>query len=202
MEKVDVAPRQQGSPASARPRSRPLWRRYCDFLAVVLLVLGSFPTVWLSQRSVTLVPNLGLIDDNWHLDATFKELRGIWIGRDVAFTHGPIYQWLSSIPAHSMPLSLGAVYATWNIIPLWCAIVFAYLALRLLLPEQPPWKRFVLLLLLASFWETSLRTTLPVLCFAVFLRNWYKLKDERAKAWSVGAVGAVLCAIAFLVAGD
>src|SRR5580704_5494202 len=192
MEKVDVAPRQQGSPSSARPRPLPLWRRYWDFLAVVLLVLGSFPTVWLSHRTVTLIPNLGLIDDNWHLDATFKELRGIWIGRDVAFTHGPIYQWLSSIPAHSMPLSLGAVYATWNIIPLWCAIVFAYLALRLLLPEQPPWKRFVLLLLLASFWETSLRTTFPVLLFALFLRAWYVLSEGRTRAYVFGAAGALL----------
>ncbi len=72
-----------------------------------------------------------------------------------------------------MPLSFGALYATWNTVPLWCAIVFAYLALRLLLPEQPPWKRFVLLLLLSSFWETSLRTTFPVLLFALFLRGWY-----------------------------
>src|SRR5579863_582299 len=118
MEKVDVVQRQQGSPASARPRNFPLWRRYWDFLAVVLLVLGSFPTVWISHRTVTLIPNLGLIDDNWHLDATFKALRGIWIGRDVAFTHGPIYQWLSSIPARSLPLTIGALYATWNTIPL------------------------------------------------------------------------------------
>ena len=203
MEKLDAVLKQQGSPvaSAAKRRSKFLGQNW-DFLAVLLLMLASFPTVWLAQRTVTFVPNLGLIDDNWHLDASFKALRGIWIGRDVAFTHGPIFQWLSSIPARSMPLSLGALYATWNSVPLWCAILFAYLALRLLLPEQPPWKRFVLLLLLASFWETSLRTTLPVLCFAVFLRNWYKLKDERAKAWSVGAVGAVLCAIAFLVAGD
>lgn len=202
MEKVDVAPRQQGSPASARPRSRPLWRRYWDFLAVVLLVLGSFPTVWLSHRTVTLVPNLGLIDDNWHLDATFKALRGIWIGRDVAFTHGPIYQWLSSIPARTMPLSFGGLYATWNILPVWCAFLFLYLALRLLLPEQPPWKRFVLVLLLAAFWETSLRSTLPVLLFAAFLRGWYAVQAGRLRSIFAGIGSAVLVALAFLVGGD
>ncbi len=202
MEKLDAVLKQQGSPVAPARRATLFLGRNWDFLAVLLLMLASFPTVWLAQRTVTFVPNLGLIDDNWHLDATFKALRGIWIGRDVAFTHGPIFQWLSSIPARSMPLSVGALYATWNTVPLWCAILFAYLALRLLLPEQPPWKRFVLLLLLASFWETSLRTTLPVLCFAVFLRNWYVLKEGRARAWNVGAVGAVLCAVAFLVAGD
>ncbi len=202
MEKVDVAPHQQRPPVPAHQRPLPRWRRYWDFLAVVLLVLGSFPTVWLSHRTVTLVPNLGLIDDNWHLDATFKALRGIWIGRDVAFTHGPIYQWLSSIPARTMPLSFGGLYATWNILPVWCAFLFLYLALRLLLPEQPQWKRFVLVLLLAAFWETSLRSTLPVLLFAVFLRGWYAVLEGRLRSVFGGIGGGVLVALAFLVAGD
>jgi hypothetical protein len=203
MHKVDTAPRRQTAPPeSGTTRRASLLRRYWDFLAVVLLVLGSFPTVWLAQRTVTLVPNLGLIDDNWHLDSTFKALRGIWIGRDVAFTHGPLFQWLSSIPAHSLPLTLGALYATWNTIPIWCAILFAYLTLRLLLPEQPAWKRFVLLLLLASFWETSLRSTFPVLLFAVFLRGWYAVQTGRLRSAFAGAGGAALCVIAFLIAGD
>lgn len=202
MEKVGVAPREQHASAPLSRRPLPLWRRYWDFLAVVLLVLGSFPTVWISQRTVTLIPNLGLIDDNWHLDATFKALHHIWIGRDVAFTHGPIYQWLSSIPARTMPLTFGGLYATWNILPVWCAFLFLYLALRLLLPEQAPWKRFVLVLLLASFWETSLRSTTPVLLFALFLRGWYAVKEERLRSVFAGIGGAVLVALAFLVGGD
>ena len=203
MVKLDVAPRQQASPASAPGEGQPsLLRRYWDFLAVVLLMLASFPAVWLAHRSVTFFPDLGLIDDNWHLDATFKALHGIWIGRDVAFTHGPIFQWLSSIPARTMPLSFGSLYATWNTIPLWCAIVFAYMAMRLVLPEQPPWKRFVLLLLLGSFWELSLRTTVPVLLFAVFLRGWYAVQQGRLRSAFAGIAGAVMCVLAFLIAGD
>ncbi|MGA2902235.1 MAG: hypothetical protein ABSD98_00265 [Candidatus Korobacteraceae bacterium] len=203
MGKLHAAPSQHRSQVSATKQGRfPRLRKYWDFLAVVLLVLASFPTVWLTQRTATRVPNLGLIDDNWHLDSIFKALHGIWIGRDVAFTHGPIFQWLSSIPARSMPLSFGALYATWNTVPLWCAVVFVSLTLRLLLPEQPPWKRFVLLLLLASFWETSLRSTFPVLLFAVFLRGWYAVKDARVRSLFAGVAGALLCAIAFLIAGD
>ncbi|HUK73938.1 MAG TPA: hypothetical protein VLV47_00520 [Candidatus Bathyarchaeia archaeon] len=201
--KLDVAPRR----SRARPRQaetqRPwLLARSCDVLAVLLLMLCSFPAVWLAHRSVTFVPDLGLIDDNWHLDSTFKALRGIWIGRDVAFTHGPIFQALSSVPARSMPLSLGALYATWDTIPLWCAAVFVYLALRLILPEQPPWKRAILLLLLATFWETSLRSTVPVLLFAYFLRAWYAVHAGRMRSAYAGAIGAVLCVVAFLVAAD
>ncbi len=191
MGKVDVAPRQL-----------PLWRRYWDFLAVVLLLLASFPAVLLSPQAVTLVPNLGLIDDNWHLDSTYKALRSIWIGRDVAFTHGPLFQWLSSIPARSMPISFGGLYATWVTVPLWCAIVFIYAGLRLLLPDQPAWKRFVLILLLCSFWETSLRTTFPVLLFALFLRGWYAVRDGRLRSAVLGVGAALLCATAFLIAGD
>ena len=203
MLKLDVAPRRRWPQArqnSDRPRA--LLHGHWDLLAVVLLMLCSFPTVWWTQTTVTKVPDLGLIDDNWHLDSTFKALRGIWIGRDVAFTHGPIFQALSAIPARSIPPTLGSLYATWNTVPIWCAFVFAYIALRLLLPEQPQWKRFVLLLLLATFWETSLRSTFPVLLFALFLHGWYEVQAGRLRSIYAGAAGAVLCAVGFLIAGD
>ena len=97
------------------------------------------------------------------------------------------------------PAALGWwIYATWNIFPFWCAVVFSYLALRLLLPEQPRWKRFLLLLLLAAFWETSLRSTVPVLLFAVFLRGWYAVQEGRLRSVFAGAGGAVLVVSRFL----
>ena len=203
MSKLDVAPRARGARRrAAEPQGKSLVRRYWDASAVLLLILCSFPTVWVAQRAVTFVPNYGLIDDNWELDSTFKALRGIWIGRDIAFTHGPIFQALSSIPARTMPMSLGAIYATWNIVSIWCAFLFAYIALLLLLPEQSSWKRFVLLLLLASFWETSLRSTYPVLVFALLLRGWYGVWEVRLRSAYLGAGAAVLCGIGFLIAVD
>ncbi len=204
MEKLDVAPPTEHTAAAPSADTRPvtLLKKYWDLLGVVLLMLGSFPTAWLVPRTVAFVPNLGLIDDNWHLDASFKALRGIWVGRDVAFTHGPFFQWLSSIPARSMPLSVGGLYVTWNTFPLWCAILFTYLTLRLLLPEQLAWKRFVLLLMLCSFWEASLRTTVPLFLFAVFLRGWYRLGEGRGRGYGLGILAALLCGAAFLIAGD
>src|SRR5512142_3175676 len=122
MVKADVAQAQQRSRTQLRPDgSLPAPGGSWDWLAVLLLGLASFPTVWLAPQTVTIFPNFGLIDDNWHLDSPFKALRGIWIGRDVAFTHGPIFQWLSSIPGRFLPHSFSALYATWNTIPVWCA---------------------------------------------------------------------------------
>jgi hypothetical protein len=176
--------------------------RYWDFLAVLLLVLASLPAAWLSPRAVTVVRFPGFIDDNWILDAVFKASRGIWIGRDVAFTHGPLFQWLSSVPGWFMGVSMGGTYSTWATVPLWCAVLFGLLTLRLLLPEQNPWKRFLLLLLLCIFWGPTLRTMVSVLAFAVFLRGWYAAAGGRAQAYAFGCVAASICAMAFLMAAD
>jgi hypothetical protein len=185
-------------------RKRPLGRlgRHWDLLAVLLMVMASVPASWLSPRTVTVVRNPGLIDDNWHLDAVFKASRGIWIGRDVAFTHGPLFQWLSSVPGRSMGVTMGAIYSTWDTVPLWCAVFFVFFTLQLLLPEQRPWKRFLLLLLLCVFWGPSLRTSFAVVAFAVFLRGWYAVAEGRMKAFAFGGLAALLCATAFLVAAD
>src|SRR5271165_1549647 len=161
-----------------------------DLVVLLLLVLASVPPVWLSSRALVVVRDTSLIDDNWHLDEVFKLSRGVWVGRDVAFTHGPIFQWLSSLPARSMGVSMGAIYATWVTVPAWCAFVFVYLTLRLLLAEQPAWKRALLLALVLVFWEPSLRNAFPVLLFSVFLRGWYTVVAGRVKAYVLGIVAA------------
>ncbi|HWC97876.1 MAG TPA: hypothetical protein VG456_14025 [Candidatus Sulfopaludibacter sp.] len=177
-------------------------RQSWDFAAIVLIVMVSMPSVWLSSRALAFVPHPGFIDDNWHLDGAFKASRGIWIGRDVAFTHGPVFQWLSSLPARCMGVSMGSIYPTWNTVPLWCAALFLFLTLRLLLGGQPPWKRFVLLLLLCIFWEPSLRTAFSVLAFAVFLRGWLGVTAKRVRGSAFGFAAAVMCALGFLLAAD
>ena len=194
--------RSSAAPRVALPQPSPRRWRQWDLLVLLLLVLASMPAVWLSPRALVVVRDTSLIDDNWHLDEVFKLSRGIWIGHDVAFTHGPIFQWLSSLPARSMGVSMGAIYATWFTVPVWCAFVFVYLTLRLLLPEQPAWKRALLLLLILIFWEPSLRNVFPVLLFAIFLRGWYEVIEGRAKAYAVGILAALLCVIAFLIASD
>src|SRR5271166_6317587 len=204
MAKLHELASQRRSPAPQSASPQTLWwlRRHWDLLALPLLVLASIPAVWLSPRALFVVRDTSLIDDNWHLDEIFKASHGIWIGRDVAFTHGPIFQWLSSVPARSMGVTMGAMYATWNTLPVWCAFIFAYLTLRLLIPEQPPWKRFLLLLLLCIFWSPALRNSFATFLFALFLRGWYSVAEGRSKGYLFGSAAAVLCACAFLLAAD
>src|SRR5262252_6330705 len=84
--------------ASSRWRL-PFVKQNWDLFGVFLLVLATFPMSLLAPRSLVVVSDPNLLDDSWILDISFKACRGIWLGRNVAFTYGPVYQWLSSAPA-------------------------------------------------------------------------------------------------------
>ncbi len=195
----------QSSPASESAPNRPLsWMaRHWDLLALLLLVLASFPVECLSPRMLFLSPGPNLVDDSWLLDTSFKASRDLWFGRDVVFTYGPLFQWLSSAPARWMGLSMGSIFATRTNLPLWCTFLFGYLTLNLLLPEQPAWKRFVLLLLLCVFWAPwEGRTALSILLYAAFVRGWYALRQRTLRPALLGCGAAILCAVAFLYSAD
>ncbi len=88
-------------------------------------------------------------------------------------------------------------------LPLWWNFPSGYLSLRLLLPEQPAWKRFLLLLLLCIFWAPwDGRTGFSILLFALFLRGWYAVGQRALRQVLLGCVAALLCATAFLYSAD
>ena len=204
MQDSELAEQKPGSEETRDSWRRPatFFRGNWDFVGAVLLMAGTLPGFLIALRSVV-VANPNLLDDSWLLDFSFKASRGDWLGGDVAFTYGPLFQWLSSAPARSAGLSMGAVYASWNLLPLWCAYLLIWGTIRLLLPEQPGWKRFVLFLLLAVFWFPSdLRMALSVFLFAFFADQWYRPDESKTRLWIVGSVAAALCAMAFLVSAD
>ena len=170
---------------------------------MLLLIVASLPVTWLSPRALIVVPRPGMFDDHWVLDTPFKTSRGLWFGRDVAFPYGPIFQWLTSVPSRWSGLSMAVIYTSYRTPLLWCTFVFGYLTLRLLLPEQPPWKRFLLLLLLCLFWAPwDGRTAFDIFLFALFLRGWYAVQQQRLNAALLGCGAALLCAAAFLYSAD
>jgi len=178
-------------------------KKYWDFLAVVLLVLISLPVTWLSPKTVLVISRPGMFDDHWDIDSVFRAAHGSWFGRDVAFVYGPLFQWLFSAPSRWAGLSFTAIYGSYNTLLLWCTFLFGYFTLRLLLPEQPNWKRFLLLLLLCIYWAPwDGRTAFAIFLFALFLRGWYSVPQGRVKPLWLGAGAALLCAIAFLYSAD
>jgi hypothetical protein len=202
MERPDVLTSQPATlPASQRPNS---WLRgHWDFLAVLLLMVATLPVTWLSPRALIVVAHPGTFDDHWVLDTPFKTSHGVWFGRDVAFPYGPLFQWLFSAPSRAMGLSMAAIYTTFRTPLLWCTFLFGYLTLRLLLPEQTPWKRFLLLILLCVFWAPwDGRTAFDILLFALFLRGWYAVRQQRLSPVALGCGAALLCAAAFLYSAD
>jgi hypothetical protein len=42
---------------------------------------------------------------------------GVWFGRDVLFTYGPLYQWLASTPSRWIGISTGTILATSDMLP-------------------------------------------------------------------------------------
>jgi hypothetical protein len=173
-----------------------------DLLGLLVLLLAALPPQLLLPKTLTLISNPGYMDDDWHLDSAFKASQGIWLGRDVAFTRGPLFQWISSLPARHMGLSTGSVYATWRTVPTCLVILQLWLTIWLLLPEQPGWKRCLLLLLLCVFWSPSLRMTTVLFLFALFVRGSYAVAGMRMNASLAGALAPLLCGAAFLLSTD
>jgi hypothetical protein len=170
---------------------------------MVLLIIISLPLSLFSPQNLTVVTEPNLVDYNWILDTSFKASRGVWFWQDLAFTYGPLFQWLSSAPFRWLGLPGGAIYTTWNMLPLWCTFLFGYLTLHLLIPEQPPWKRFLLLLLLCVFWAPfDGRTAIDIFLFALFLRGWYAVRCARITPVLMGCSGALLCILAGLYSTD
>ena len=188
-------------PATMRPLA--LLKRHWDFFAVLLLMAASLPLTWLSPSTVVLIQHPGVFDDHWVLDSAFKSTRGVVFGREVAFVYGPIFQWLIAAPARWSSFPMAATYVSYRTLVLWCTYLFIYGALCLLLPEQPPWKRFLLTLLLGVFWAPwDGRTAFAIFLFALFLRGWYALQQEQLRPLAFGCGAAILIAIAFLYSAD
>src|ERR1019366_9033086 len=205
MENIHELASQPSLPVPLATSKRPLARfaRNWDFLAVVLLMGASVPLAWISPGALVVVAHPGTFDDHWVLDTVFKTSRGIWFGGDVAFPYGPLFQWLFSAPSRWVGLSMGSIYTSYHTLLLWLTYLFGFLTLRLLLPEQPAWKRFLLLILLAIFWAPwDGRTAFDILLFALFLRGWYAVRDGRLQPAVLGCGAALLCAAAFLYSGD
>lgn len=174
-----------------------------EWVVLVVLLLGAIPPILIRHHSLTIVSGLNLIDDSWILDTSYKAAGGIWLGRDVVFTYGPLFQWLSSAPARWMGLSTGSIHATWYTVPMLVIILSTFLTVRLLLPGAAAWRRALLVLLAVVFWSApDVRVSLVLLAFAVFVRFTDRQVASAGALLATAIVAAAICIVAFLVSAD
>src|ERR1035438_6699193 len=76
-----------------------------DWCLLLLLLAACTPAILFRHRALFIAPPLDLLDGSWLLDTSYKAATGIWFGRDVTFTYGPLFQWLSSAPSRWLGIS-------------------------------------------------------------------------------------------------
>lgn len=154
---------------------------------------------------------IGELDDfdiSWFADFAQKARHGIWLGKQVAFTFGPLFQWIVAKASELRGHSLASLYLSIPLVQFWLAIPALYGSGKLLLGHQPAWKRTFCLLLLAIFWmpvffvATPIKFLLPVLLFTVFVRLMEKPEMTGAAAAWRGTVCAGFVVFSFLVSCD
>jgi hypothetical protein len=171
-----------------------------EWMALFYLLVAVTPPILFRHHALTVIPHLDLLDGSWLLDTTYKASGGIWFGRDVAFTYGPLFQWLSSAASRWIGVSTGTIYATWYTLPSYLVVLATFLTARLLLPEADAWRRALLVLLAVAYWSQDLRPALCLLAFALFVRLTDGAIDSGVIGRGIAAAG--ICATAFLVSAD
>jgi len=97
-----------------------------DLILTLLLVLGADDFWFVFSGKPTPLPALSFLDHSWMLDFAFKAKQGIWLGKDVAFTYGPLSQWLRSFPSILMGFSLGSFFKTSDLLPHWSVFLLSW----------------------------------------------------------------------------
>ncbi len=193
------------------PRAAKRWLRFslahADFF-VMLLFLGFMVRYCLSMRPPIPIGSIDYFDTSAAVDMLAKAQKGIWLGRDVFFTYGPLFQKLLSWGPLKTGMSFGSFYIYLWIFHYFTIIVSIYLIGAFLLRSQPSWLRVFYLLLMAAFWMPinwilfGIKFLFPLCCFAIFLRIF---PASGARFWSLcwrAALAAALIAIGFLISGD
>ncbi len=174
-----------------------------DFVVGILLVAGISIAILAIPRAPIVVGAINFIDQSWLLDLVFKTRQGVWLGRDVAFTYGPIAQLLWGLSSRIHGLSLGSAFKYVEFLP-FLYVVIADIALAfLLLRGHPAWKRAFYILALVVFWQYfDFRVSTALLLFAISLYHFDKVLNPGSKTLWRSVLVALPLAASFLVSTD
>jgi len=181
--------------------------RRCDLIAALLLIviLGLYFGL---QRLPLQLNVLDDFDFSFALDAVAKARQGVWLGRDVTMTYGPLFQWLYNRIALTRGSSAGDAYLALWMLQFWSIVILFYAAVALFLRKEAPWKRLFCLLLLVIFWAPvfdalfDMKMLLPMAALGV---DWALTRSLPANPLGIlwrAAVAAALVILGFLLAAD
>ena len=190
----------------AKPQSRPnvnafAWMRFLLLRldAIVALAMVVMTAAFrLSSTKIIYIPHLSLIDDSWNLDIAHRFSRGCWLGRDVIFTYGPLYELMTGLPARILHQpGIGSLFGTWATIPICLSVVLVYGIGTLLLGSEPVWKRVIFLVGIIFFCcPLDIRPLICVFILAALVRTVASLTSRtvlrRAAAISLLLIAASL----------
>lgn len=167
-------------------------------LCLILLVALSA----LFDRHV-IVRRFFTVDDSWALDTFFKAHQGVWLGRDVVFSYGPLYQWLLQMPAHLSGFSLGSFFRYGHVGLFVYSQLVILVSVRLLLRYEAGWRRALLILGLTIPWTYfEVREATILLLFALMLYLFDGALNSSSRLLFSAALGSGVLAFAFLISGD
>ena len=172
-----------------------------EWLVLLVLFAGCITPVLLRHHAATTAPVFNLLDWSWTLDTAYKASIGVWFGRDVLFTYGPLYQWLASAPSRWIGVSTGTIDATSNVVPSLVSVLAIFAGLRLLLPNVSPWRRAVFLAVV--FWSPpGIRLAICLFAFVTFVRLTDVIALRQGGIVLSALVAGIICLAAFLISAD
>src|SRR5204863_2111290 len=192
------------------PPATRLWRRVSqlrrrpDVLLTLLLVLPAVINfARASSSGAVVLPELNYLDGSWRIDLAFKAQHGVWVGRDQAFTYGPLYQYLWSLASRLRGFSLGSFFGTYHLFPYLSTLLLTYGMAALLLRAHAAWKRSLYIAALFLVWSPAdVRPSLAVFAFSFFLWQVESLTNYRAAAAWRGVASSFVLLAAFLLSAD
>ena len=198
-----MSPGEELAPAQSRPRWLSSWFYSRADHAITLLLLATLAiSTFAIRKGPAVVEHFNFLDGSWALDIAFNSRHGVWLGKDITFTYGPLFEWMlgSCVWLHQWSVGTFFKYGDW--LGWSCAIVATWALSLLLLRGQPVWKRVFYIFCIVVFWMYwNVRPVIDVLLFAVSVWECDRLRSATARPLR-GLSIALLITLAFLVSSE
>ena len=205
---LEIPPNTPASPAFLTSLMRLL--RFCarriDWLVTIVLVISSAPVGFVISGAPLVLQHPNFADDSWMVDIVYKATTGTWLGRDVVFTYGILYQWIIALPSRLVGFSLGTARQLPENVLLALTIILTFGLSKLLLSSEPAWKRALFLILAVGFfgayWTFIARTSAELLTFAIFLACVHRVLKGEMRVGVASSLIAIALISTFMLSAD